>query len=423
MAIPALTLRCSNLDTPGPIGVGAVECTALTLGNETNCTALTLDVATGGTILANVDTTNVLSLAMGAGDFISLGATPALSGQVRIPPGVTAGLCARDNAGTADISLISLAGSPGADVIFFGGAGPGTTSFVFGFSTISWQNILATPTLQVSAKTTDVAPQNMFLGGQSAWTGAAVNTNGGFTYVEGGNSTSNGVTGLRGGVRLTLSRIAAQVALEVTEVAVGQRALVLGQWGSGIGAGALPAGGGDGVIILGTTPTAPSTGVPGAGFGMLWQTTTGLHYQGHGSSFMDYEFAPTVEGTSNTQAGQVQSFSGFARTTAASAVTILTLPLPTATTSGVVNLTVVGRDVTAGTVGDIIAFQQIAAFTNVAGTVTGAATQGTQEKATAASMATCTLTYSVSATNILVQVTGLGAVTIDWTATAQWIVN
>ncbi len=50
MALPNLTVRCSDVDVNGAIAVGGTECTALTLGNGTNCATYTQAVDATGTL-------------------------------------------------------------------------------------------------------------------------------------------------------------------------------------------------------------------------------------------------------------------------------------------------------------------------------------------------------------------------------------
>lgn len=136
-------------------------------------------------------------------------------------------------------------------------------------------------------------------------------------------------------------------------------------------------------------------------------------------------FAATPQGSANTQVGGAKEtcYSGYARTTTNSAVTILTIPLATSGSTGTLQVLINARDVTAGTVGDSFHYFNLQGFKNVGGTVTACATQPTALKANDTSMATCAVTYTISTTNIVVQVTGLSAVTIDWTAEATLVVT
>lgn len=137
-----------------------------------------------------------------------------------------------------------------------------------------------------------------------------------------------------------------------------------------------------------------------------------------------YQVAPIPQqGTANTQANLSQLYSGLARTTTTAAVTILTIPLATTGTSCLLEMNVVGRDVSAGTVGDTVCFSNTLGFKNVAGTVTACSSQGTANKANDASMATCAVSVNISGTNLQIQVAGLLTVNIDWTAEVRAIIN
>lgn len=185
--------------------------------------------------------------------------------------------------------------------------------------------------------------------------------------------------------------------------------------------GAASFGSGSGNILGIANATTACTTVPTGG-AALWHDSIGLHYDGPSTSFTDYMLAPVSQGSVNSQAGKIRLYSGFARTTSTAAVTILTIPLATSGTNLGAVVMVHGRDVTAGTVGDGICITQTVSFKNVGGTVTASTTQATQQKASDTSLSsTPTLIYTISGTNILVQVTGITSVTIDWTATAEAI--
>lgn len=182
-------------------------------------------------------------------------------------------------------------------------------------------------------------------------------------------------------------------------------------------------GGGVGVLSLATAGTEP-TSAPTGGL-VLWDSAKGLHVSEPSPSFVDWMLAPKFTVAANTQQNKIWEYGDNLRTVNATPATILTLPLPTTLTNACIQVTVTGRCVAGGTNGDGVSFTQLVQFKNVAGTVTPAPTQGTQLKASDTSMIGCALTYAVSGTNILVQVTGTsaGTITVDWTATATMIIN
>ena len=180
-------------------------------------------------------------------------------------------------------------------------------------------------------------------------------------------------------------------------------------------------GGGAGVLAFHNSTTIP-TAIPTAGY-IFSGDTVGVHLDTASTSFNDYMIAPVQQGSINTQANKSRVYSGVARTTTNSAVTVLTIPVATSTTSALLDVDCIGRDQASGTVGDFFAYKNIAAFTNVAGTVTGANTAGTAITTSKTSMAAATITFLVSGTNVLVQATGLSSVTVDWTCEARAIVD
>lgn len=180
-------------------------------------------------------------------------------------------------------------------------------------------------------------------------------------------------------------------------------------------------GSGTGVIGVGNA-SALFTAVTSGG-GAIAHDSIGLHYDGPSTSFNDYMLAPSQQGTANSQIEKSRLYSGVARTTTNSAITILTIPCATSGSVCSMFVTCSGRDVTAGTVGDSFTYENAVGFKNVSGTVTGATVQGTALNAHDTSMATVAVSYTVSGTNVLVQVTGLTSTTIDYTAEARVITN
>lgn len=190
--------------------------------------------------------------------------------------------------------------------------------------------------------------------------------------------------------------------------------------GAMIGSATANFSGASGGIIGMANASVAASSAAGAGGSTLWGDTLGLHYVGASASFCDYMIAPVQQGTANTQQNKFRVYSGVARTTTNSAVTILTIPVSTSGSVATIAVTVSARDVSSGTVGD--GFSQLVLFQykNVGGTVTAAATNAvSMGKCNDTSMSSCTVTATISGTNVLVQVTGISAVTIDWTAEAN----
>lgn len=183
-------------------------------------------------------------------------------------------------------------------------------------------------------------------------------------------------------------------------------------------------GGGTGQGMLALVNCAgPPTG-PQAGLCILFEDTIGLHHVGPSNSFLDYMIAPVQQGTVNSQQNKVRQYSGPARTTSTAAVTIMTIPLSTSGSVAGLFVMVNGRVVSGGTVGDSICISQTVSFKNVSGTVTAATAQAAQQKAADTSLNTTpTLIYTISGTNILIQVTGIASVTIDWLGVAEAMIN
>ena len=194
-----------------------------------------------------------------------------------------------------------------------------------------------------------------------------------------------------------------------------------GNWTNLVGNSSPGVGGGAGVIASanGTLFNA----VPSAAGWIIVGDSVGLHYDGQSTSFNDYMLAPVQQGSVNTQANKSRLYSGACRTTTNTAVTCLTIPIATSATSAGFNVSCVGRDVASGTVGDTFAYKNTVAFRNVGGTLTAANTQGTAQTAFFTSMSTCTVVYTISGTNVLVQPNGLSSVTVDWTCEARAITD
>lgn len=172
-------------------------------------------------------------------------------------------------------------------------------------------------------------------------------------------------------------------------------------------------GGGTGVVGLlpaATQPTTIPTGI------VLAEAAVGLYGYQTGNSFNARLMYPVPQGTAGTQSGTVVDAFGFLSTTGATAGTILVIPLPTPSDAVGFTVNIVGRD-TATEAACMLT--QTVGFKNIAGTVTAFTTQGTLLLTGDAVFTGSVITYTISGTNIEVQVTpppGAGVTAADWTA-------
>lgn len=173
-------------------------------------------------------------------------------------------------------------------------------------------------------------------------------------------------------------------------------------------------------------PTGPPTGG-----GQLWENTTtnagGLHYAGPSTPLYDYMIGATLQGTADVQQGKSRLFSGFLKTTSATATTILTIPLVASSTAQIW-VTVVARCVSGGGCTAFDGFQDTVSYgfkcnaTPVC-SAAGSIASVTVAKTADTSMASCAISTTISSPSINVQVAGLASATIDWTAEARAIIN
>ena len=169
---------------------------------------------------------------------------------------------------------------------------------------------------------------------------------------------------------------------------------------------------GTGVVLLGAASTNP-TAITSPALTLYYDNTTnnGLLAIGPSSGLMLESIVPLWAGTQNSQAGLIRKFGQFLRTTNATVTTAITIPLPTSSTSCMVIVHGVGRNVTA------LASSAQCIMSNVlntAGTLTISST-------TVFTAGTTAISVTTSGTNILVQVTGTVADNVDWTIEATAI--
>jgi hypothetical protein len=121
-----------------------------------------------------------------------------------------------------------------------------------------------------------------------------------------------------------------------------------------------------------------------------------------------------INGAVNSQNAQtVNTITGYVRTTNNTPTLILDITLPSSSGS-LWSIIVVGRDVSSGTVGDVVSITQNSMVKNVSGTAS-IVSAGSATNLHDTSMSSCAVTYSASSASIGILVTGISA-TIDWVA-------
>lgn len=171
-------------------------------------------------------------------------------------------------------------------------------------------------------------------------------------------------------------------------------------------------GGGTGVVGLTNASTLPTTIPTGL---VLAEAAVGLYGYQPGSIFNQRLMYPVPQGTASSQSGVVVDAWGFGSTVGASSTTLVVVPLPTPSDAVGMIVTVVGRDTATEAA---CMMSQTVGFKNIAGTVSGVTTQGTLTLASDAVFVGTVLTYTISGTNIEIQVTpppGAGVSAADWT--------
>jgi hypothetical protein len=131
-------------------------------------------------------------------------------------------------------------------------------------------------------------------------------------------------------------------------------------------------------------------------------------------------------GTVNSQTDKDWVNVGNVRTVSTATATTLYTWGTTSTTSGRINAAVVCRAVTAptaGAIGDTWSTDAVASYRNVAGTVTVVGTSLFTNTLTDTSMSTTVASFTVSTTNVLLQVANVASATIDCEARFKVLVN
>jgi hypothetical protein len=168
---------------------------------------------------------------------------------------------------------------------------------------------------------------------------------------------------------------------------------------------------GVGIVLLGAASTNPSS-ITSPTFTVYYDNTVNnaLLAIGPSANATIYEgIIPLWSGTQNTQAGLIRPFGAVLRTENGTATMILTIPLATSNTSMLVEISSVGRNVTAFAGGSNTMHVHVL---NTAGTLS-------QTTTTVSTFGTLLATVTISGTNLLVQVTGVAGDNVDWTVEAK----
>jgi hypothetical protein len=167
------------------------------------------------------------------------------------------------------------------------------------------------------------------------------------------------------------------------------------------------------------------TSAPAIGMASLVSDSAGLHVNttnaASSTTLVNTVVAPVLQGAATGQQDKILKFLANVQTTSTAAVTALTIPLATSGTNGDFVVHAVGRLHSGAT-----SFAQTyeCLIENSAGTLAAATTTGisiakSYDTAYSGAAVTCT----VSGTNVLVNVAGILATTIDWTVAADVLVN
>jgi len=234
--------------------------------------------AIGAGVVVSSGSTLTATYALSSLTSASFGSTPATGGVVNFSTAAsTYTLIARkNNAGSGDLNF--LRGIAGNDNFLLGDLASQLyiygTQINFQMTNIIWENTVSAPKLSQGIHTTDSTPRTLTIQAQSASTSNSTgsNQNGGPLVLAGGSAKSDGSTGLRGSVRLSVGS-ASVIMLEVAEVVLGKRIVSLCKT-TPVTSTEMPSGTGDQVIFIanGTAPT--SSGAPAAATAPTYVTAT-----------------------------------------------------------------------------------------------------------------------------------------------------
>ncbi len=200
------------------------------------------------------------AVSVDGGTSASFGATSATSvvvGNIANAAGVTVNVKASSvlTVTCGANTVLSVGGAAPGDQLTLGNIS-GNGQGVYKANSVTVGESAASIVYSQTTHTTDATVHTWTIQAQSAYASASTNTSGAFVILQGGAATSNGVTGMRGGVRLQLGADTAENMLEVKEVAVGQRVTALCGLATVNGTN-VPTG--DGVCWIGNAQTNPSS--------------------------------------------------------------------------------------------------------------------------------------------------------------------
>ena len=301
-----------------------------------------------------------------------------------------------------------LAGSTGSNqwIAAISGNAGGGSAVPLNTTSLLFAKGQGTPAYGQSGQTTDVATTFLTLRAQDAWTGASTNVNGGALFINGGESKSAGVTGRRGDVQLGIGFLSFAPGVQVTEPVVGQRVLALVPFAGSITSTQMPTNSGDGVIYIANVVTAP-TANPVSG-GTLFENAGTLSHRGPGGA--TEQFAGAGTGTVNTQLGNHKRVPAFVRTTSATTTTIYTYAMPA--TGHTTTFKVVATVTDTTSLSTSLSCEEATMFINSSGTITQ---NGSTQILWQTSGSGAPIIFTISGTNILVQVVPGNTGTNDWT--------
>lgn len=143
----------------------------------------------------------------------------------------------------------------------------------------TWAQGVSFPTIGQTGLSSDASTTNLTITAQNAYASAVSNVNGGFLLIGGGESTSPGVTGKRGGVQICMGNpLNTGVPLfQVTEPVIAQRIIALATT-STVSSTDMPANTGDCVVYVRNAATAPTASATNGG--ILYAQAGALKWRG-----------------------------------------------------------------------------------------------------------------------------------------------
>lgn len=210
----------------------------------------------GATTEARLRVTRGGSFNAAIGPYESAGGT---YGAVYLGPGITPS--STNFALVSDGVGATYLNAPTGGTIYLSFNGSPSSGLLITASAATWGPTVSAPSLLQAPRSTDASVQNLTVRAQSAYASASTNIHGGHLLLQGG-AEKGSAAGKKGGVRLQLNGTT-ETMLEATEVAIGQRVVVLCR-GSDATTTQLPANTGDRVVYLADCATAP-TGTPVGG--------------------------------------------------------------------------------------------------------------------------------------------------------------